>query len=118
MNGRAGAMVMIAIILAGMRFAISPAQNSSAGGGETRISAVQREASPGETSCDAFGESSSEKDSSSANEINALVERYLYGIPQRTSLQPNAVPDGITFLVVTVPDPLHTHLSLQFGANE
>ena len=115
MNGRAGAMIMIAIVLAGLRLAISPARSAPPESGDAKISSAEREASVGETSCDAFGESSGNNDSSgSANEINALVERYLYGVPKNTSLEPNAIPDGITFLVVTVPDPLHTHLSLQF----
>lgn len=112
MNGRVGAMVMIAIVVAGMRLAVSPARNPLAGGWESRTSVVPKKASHGETSCDAFGESPSDTESSSTNEINALVERYLHGIPQTTSLQPHAVPDGITFLVVTVPDPLHTLVGL------
>ncbi len=114
MNGRAGAMVVIAILLAGMRLAITPARSSSPERGDTRITAVRREASLDATSCDAFSGSTGKGDSTSVNAINSLVERYLYGVPQKTSLQPNAIPEGIKFLVVTVPDPLHTHLSLQF----
>lgn len=114
MNRSAGAMVILAILLAGTRLGINPARGSSSANSDAKLSSVQGEASPEETSCGAFGDSPAKNDSSSANEINALVERYLYGVPQKGPLQPNAVPGGIAFMVVTVPDPLRTHLSLQF----
>ena len=114
MNGRASVMVIVAILLTGMRFAITPARSSSPEPRDARISAIQGAASPDETNCDAFGGSSGKDESASVNAVNSLVERYLYGVPQKTPLQPNEIPKGIKFMVVTVPDPLHTHLSLQF----
>ncbi len=47
-------------------------------------------------------------------EIATLVDRFLYGSTQQGQLLPGALPEGIRLMVVTVPDPLHTHLDLQF----
>src|ERR1700733_7030634 len=88
MNGRGGAMLIIAVVLTGMRLAISPGRSSSPERSEAKISSVQ-ESSPDQASCDVFDESSAKNDSNSANKINGLVERYLYRGPQKTSLEPH-----------------------------
>ena len=74
------------------------------------------------TSCPAFAVpsptdgTSEDQDRASAErgEISVLIDRFLYGSAQQSHPLPGTLPEGISLMVVTVPDPLHTHLSLQF----
>jgi hypothetical protein len=106
-------LVLFATLLAGARFASSPARDSSTVRAEVKTSPSQKESAE-ESSCEAFDDASVKNQSSSENDIDSLVEKYLYGVSGKTRLAPNTLPAGITLLVVTVPDPIHTHLSLQF----
>ena len=106
-------MILFATLLAGTRLATGPSRGSS-----TQTPGPVSVHAPNETlaeqvSCEAINESPTKIDSD-GNQINKLVQRYLYDAQPSGALPPNVVPAGITFMIVTVPDPLHTHLNLQF----
>jgi hypothetical protein len=47
-------------------------------------------------------------------QIAGLVDRFVYGTDDSAHLQAGGLPEGIRLMIVTIPDPRHTHLSLQF----
>jgi hypothetical protein len=67
-----------------------------------------------ETTCSEFSEQPAPNKPGSKGELAALVDQYL----DRTTGQPKpdsgVLPANIQFIVATLPDPLHTHLNLQF----
>ncbi len=112
MKVAAGAIALFGILLTGARFATSPNLTSSSTGNESQY--VDSEGPPDDMKCEAFANPVQERDSSRKGDITSLVQRYLNGVPQKTGPAPSSIPKDIKFMIVTVPDPLHTHLSLQF----
>lgn len=70
------------------------------------------------TDCPAFADVRDAKGLVTHGSIKTLVGQYLYGRsdnPKSTSgSQTQRLPPHIEFIVATLPDPLHTHLNLQF----
>lgn len=108
-----GALALFAILLAGARFASRPAPTSANVNSGSQSQSTVRDLPP-DNACEAFADSLPGKDAKGKGEITSLVQRYLYGLPQAAQLAPGSIPEDIRFMIVTVPDPLHTHLNLQF----
>jgi hypothetical protein len=109
-----GTIALFAVLLAGARFASRQASTSSTVNAGAKPQSVPRESLPEDDSCEAFANPVSGEASSSKGEVTSLVQRYLYGTPQKEQLTQGAIPEDIKFMIVTVPDPRRTHLSLQF----
>ena len=119
-----GLYALFAFLVAGAHFASGPASRKapSATTTEAAVERAPKDAGPAETTCEAFanpeqGKNStgaSDSDSGDEGQITALVERYLYGASQHSHLSPGALPKDIKLMIATVPDPVHTHLSLEF----
>jgi hypothetical protein len=114
MKRNAGAMLLLAILFAGTRLPTHPTQTSSAANQAGASNSQRQVATLENSNCPAFNDSASIKDSSSDGKITSMVQRYLYGPSPDPKVVASQIPADIRFLVATVPDPLHTHLSLQF----
>lgn len=73
------------------------------------------------STCEAFADRSSaegtgrpDNNPAEKGEITALVERYLYGTNEQPPSTPGKLPAEMKLMIALVPDPVHTHLSLQF----
>jgi hypothetical protein len=105
---------LLTILTAGARFAATPSASPlTTAIGSTPAAAPAAIQSVG-TSCSAFAEQPQGNGSASQGELVALVRQFLQGAPGSTKPALSPLPKGITFLVATVPDPLHTLLNLQF----
>ena len=124
MKRGAGLLAMFAFLMTSLRFASGPA--TMKGGGEVRA-AEQRELTvrpPAKLSaaCQAFdypsaqnaAAAATEQNPSGTGEIATLVDRFLFGSVGESQLANGNLPQGIRLMIVTLPDPRHTHLSLQF----
>lgn len=106
-----GTVGLFAVLLAGMRLAsVTPPKPAAVTAAEPTLHA-SRTVSPQSKGCEAFGNSN---DATAAGEMTALVQRFLQGASENASLAPGSVPDSVKFVIVTVPDPLRTHLGMQF----
>lgn len=118
MKRSSGLLALLAIVLAGFHYAGTPKAPSEASSAAPVEAARERGASDITTTCDAFSETPSEQKNSNApdigpggkGEIATLVDRYF----EQTSAPTPTLPAGIELMVAMVPDPVHTHLSLQF----
>jgi hypothetical protein len=115
---------VVTLLLTGIHFAgnrSAPAINSLVTA-PTTISLPLGLPHRNDTSCSAFESSPSpevngteqHQASIQKGEIATLIDSFLYGSSMRDHLLPGALPEGIRLMVVTVPDPLHTQLNLQF----
>ena len=119
-----GYFALFAFLAAGVRFASGPAtirEASAARAGE-RVAVTPPTSIREETICQAFDYPSSgtakdgdvDQNPNKNGEIARLIDRFLYGSAQKQRLNPGELPPGVRLMIVTVPDPRHTHLSLQF----
>ncbi len=118
-----GYFALFAFLAAGLRLATGPAglREASAVRAEEKIVATPATFMPLETSCRAFDSpptgtpkgDAAESNPNNNGEIARLIDRFLYGSAQKQQLTPGQLPPGIRLMIVTVPDPRHTHLSLQ-----
>src|SRR5579864_3538324 len=119
-----GILALFAFLLTGIRFASGPAtirETSEVNAAEAIKPAPKMPAHIGAT-CPAFEyPSASTANSENAQqreegegEIAELVDRFVYGANDGAKLQAGGLPEGIRLMIVSVPDPRHTHLSLQF----
>jgi hypothetical protein len=114
MKRNAGVALLLAMLFAGTHLALRPAQTSPAVDQAIVNAAHHQEATPVDNSCPAFNDPAAEEDSSSNGKITSLVRRYLYGTSASAKDAASSLPENVRFMIATVPDPLHTHLSLQF----
>jgi len=125
MKRGAGFFALFAFLVTGLRFASGPGSIRDVSGvkaAEEKITVSSRTFLRDETGCQAFqypapgtgkgGEAESNPNKN--GQIARLIDRFLYGSAQKQRLTPGELPPGIRLMVVTVPDPRHTHLSLQF----
>ncbi len=123
-RGAAGYLTLFAFLITGLRFASGPATIKEASGvrAAERAGTTPRMPVRVDTACKAFDSSQAAsanaqepgQPGAESGEIAALVDRYLYGSADQAHLGSGILPEGIRVLVLTIPDPLHTHLSLQF----
>ena len=111
-----GVFALFAVLVAGARLSVAPPLKTG-----THASALERLPSSlqiTDTSCSEFSDARDANGTSSQGEIATLVDQYLHGVPgqtkQESGSQSAVLPAGIEYIVATVPDPLHTHLNLQF----
>src|SRR6266700_3586895 len=125
MKRGAGFLALFAFLITGLRMASGPAtiKEPSAVKAEERIAAgTPKTFIREETTCQAFqyppGGTEQGKDAepnpNKNGEIARLIDRHLYGSAQKQRLSPGELPPGIRVMIATIPDPRHTHLSLQF----
>jgi hypothetical protein len=107
-----GTLAMFAVLLAGARFTSAPSPQKTsekpAGAAAEYLTAGPQ---PKETSCSEFV-NKGEK-GATPGELAALVDRYLDKVSGSKPAQGKLPPDTL-MMIATVPDPLHTHLNLQF----
>lgn len=123
MKRSSGLIALLAVLLTGAHLT-STRRLSPVPAATTQSEAVHPLLGPQTTSCEAFADvlsadtNASDKNSpgngGSNGNITALVERYLYGASEQSPSALHTIPPGITLMIATVPDPVHTHLSLQF----
>lgn len=106
-----GIFAIFAVLVAGARYTTSPSPSKTS---ETSAPAPpQPVAGPvlsADTSCPEFSEGAKGK---SPGEIATLIDRYR-DITPGTAPAKWQLPTTTNILLITVPDPLHTHLNLQF----
>lgn len=118
MKRGAGFVAMLTVLLAGMRFVAVPAayRPTAASRAETQAG-VSRASVTDDATCPAFAapaERTSSNEASEAGAISTRIDRFLYGNAQEKHLGGGVLPEAMRLMIVTVPDPSHTHLSLQF----
>src|SRR5579862_6590907 len=124
MKRGAGYLAMFAFLITGLRFASGPAtiREASAARSAEKVAAAPTTLMREETTCQAFeypATASSQGADADRNpnkngEIARLIDRFLYGSALKQRLTPGELPPGIRIMIATIPDPRHTHLSLQF----
>ena len=107
---------LLLVLLTGARLATTHSATTAKAPSET---ASARELAPRETlhedsSCEAFASLSATPDPEGKGQITSLVQRYVEGSSHAGQLASGSLPEDVRFMIVTVPDPLHTHLNLQF----
>ena len=124
MKRGAGFVALFAFLITGLHFASGPATMKETAGisaGES-IGAAPKPVTRQDTTCEAFeypasgtaGAPDAEQNPNKNGQIARLIDRFLYGSAQKQQLTPGQLPAGIRLMIVTIPDPRHTHLSLQF----
>jgi hypothetical protein len=123
MKRGAGYLAIVAILMAGLRIMSGPSslREGSAVRAQEKMAAAPATLLRQETACQAFESpaASTDKDDAVSNpnkngEIARLIDRFLYGSAAKQRLTPGQLPPGIRLMIATMPDPHHTHLSLQF----
>src|SRR5438477_6074690 len=116
MKRGAGFLALFAFLITGLRMASGPAaiKEPSAVKAEERVSATPKTLMREETTCQGFEYPAEAAGANPSGEIARLIDRYLYGSAQKQRLSPGELPPGIRLMVLTIPDPRRTHLSLQF----
>jgi hypothetical protein len=124
MKRGAGFLALFAFLLTGIRFARGPAairetsevSAAEAARPEPKMPAHQTTACPAfelPSAITATPENAQKKEYGDG-EIAELIDRFVYGTDDSNHLQAGGLPEGIRLMIVTIPDPRHTHLSLQF----
>src|ERR1700744_5266632 len=108
-----GIVALLAVLVAGARFTAGPSLSKTS---ERSIEAPAQHLSarvqPLESGCEEFSEHT-RRSPSTPGEIAALIDRYRDVVPGEAPAQ-WSLPAGMHVLLLMVPDPLHTHLNLQF----
>ncbi|MGA2415976.1 MAG: hypothetical protein ABSF59_16095 [Candidatus Sulfotelmatobacter sp.] len=111
-----GFFALLAVLVAGTRLASRPSKTANSAG--DNLQHLPNTIELTDTDCSAFIDVGDAKGLVTRGSIKTLVGQYLYGNsanPKSTSgSQERTLPPGIQFIVATLPDPLHTHLNLQF----
>ena len=128
MKRGAGYLALFAFLVAGLRLAGGPASLREGSG----VQAQQRMPAPvatflrEETACHAFDSSpatvqndtrtaaDAKQNSAKHGEIARLVDQFFYRSGQTELPSVGQLPPRTRLMIATVPDPRHTHLSLQF----
>jgi len=106
--------VLMAALAAGSRLAFSPAVPPAAASSSSTQAVPPEGNQSGATACSAFAEQPTGEASASRGELAVLVRQFLRGATDQTKAESGLLPKDIRIVVATVPDPLHTHLNLQF----
>jgi hypothetical protein len=108
-----GILAIFAVLVAGARFTAGPSlQRTSEGPTSAAAQHVPASTPPPETGCSEFA-GRGEQGHSAPGEIAALIDRYLDLVPGQAPAHWK-LPEETRIILATVPDPLHTHLNLQF----
>lgn len=114
-----GLIALLAILAAGAHYVGPRARPGSSA--NLPVSLLREAAVPESTECEAFAESpaasptsATEQTANSKGEITLLMHHFLHGTPVEAPVPVGMLPAGMKFVIATVPDPVHTHLSLQF----
>ncbi len=124
MKRGAGFFALFAFLITGLRLVSGPGtiKEPSAVKADERIASTPKTLLREETTCQAFdypqgsapqGEDAA-RNPNKNGEVARLIDRYLYGSAEKQRLSPGNLPPGIRVMIATIPDPRHTHLSLQF----
>lgn len=122
MKRGAGYFALFAFLMTGLRFASGPATIREASAARADMTAAPTTLMREETTCQAFEYPAAasnqggdaDRNPNKNGEIARLIDRFLYGSAQKQRLTPGELPPGIRIMIATIPDPRHTHLSLQF----
>src|SRR3954453_9749169 len=123
MKRGAGYLAIFALLITGLRMASGPSslRDASAVRAQEKIAAAPVTFVRKATTCQAFESPAGSRDKGDAEpnpnkngEIARVIDRFLYGSAEQQQLSPGQLPAGIRLMIATVPDPRHTHLSLQF----
>src|ERR1700722_15158467 len=108
-----GILAIFAVLVAGARFTTGPSlQRTSDAPTVAAAQHLPASTPPAKTSCSEFVDQG-EEGGSAPGEIAALVDRYLDVVPGQAPAHWK-LPAHTHIILATVPDPLHTHLNLQF----
>jgi hypothetical protein len=111
-----GFFALLAVLVAGTRLASPPSKTANSAADNLQHLPISIELT--DTDCPAFVDVRDAKGLVARGSIKTLVGQYLYGSsgnPKlRSGSQPQRLPPHLQFMVATMPDPLHTHLNLQF----
>jgi hypothetical protein len=115
-----GFISLLGALFAGVHLTSGPRLESGRSAVPPLMAAPLQELGPVGETCEAFDSPSgglsrdaSAQDSLDKGEITALVQRFL-GRQAAGQLPPAILPADLRIAIATVPDPVHTHLSLQF----
>jgi hypothetical protein len=115
-----GFISLLGALFAGVHLTNGPRLESGRSAVPPLMAAPLQEPGPVAETCEAFESPSgglsrdaSAQDSLDKGEITALVQRFL-GRQAAGQLPPAILPGDLRIAIATVPDPVHTHLSLQF----
>jgi hypothetical protein len=114
MNRGIGIFAVLTILALGARTAVTPATSATAKSYSVVPDYTPKAPQPGTTACSEFADSGEGGNSASQGAVATLVGQYLHGTSGQNNATANSLPQGIHFIVATVPDPLHTLLNLQF----
>jgi hypothetical protein len=109
-----GFISLLGALLAGMHLTSGPRLESGRSAAQPLLAASLQEPGPLADTCEAFESLSSAKDSPDKGEITALIQHFLYGKEAARLLPAATLPGDVRIAIATVPDPVHTHLALQF----
>src|SRR5271168_4968591 len=113
-----GVFALFAVLVAGARFAVTPSPSKTGSGAGSLLEPVPSRLELVDASCSEFSDTGDTNRSAAPGKVATLVDQYLHGVPGQA--QPESaslsgkLPAGIRFMIATLPDPLHTHLNLQF----
>src|SRR5271170_1521243 len=111
-----GFFALLAVLVAGTRLASRPSKTANSAADNLQHLSNSIELT--DTDCSAFVDVRDAKGLVTSGSIKTLVGQYLYGNSGNPKLksgsQPQRLPPHLQFMVATMPDPLHTHLNLQF----
>ena len=124
MKRGAGFLALFTVLFTGLHLASGPATLKSS----VEVKAADRPSVEPQAplrvdaGCEAFENTattesqrgSTESAPAQSGEIATLMDRFLFGSSLRSHLAPGSLPKGMLLMVITLPDPIHTHLSLQF----
>src|SRR5215469_9272880 len=111
-----GIFALLAVLVTGARLAAPPSKAGSSAVAD--LPHLQNSIQLTDTGCPAFSDVKDEEGRVTHGAIATLVDEYLYGNSGNPKLthasESQRLPSSIQFMVLTLPDPLHTHLNLQF----
>ncbi len=129
MKRGAGFLALFTFLITGLHFANGPGgvTSSAEDSFKPQNEVTSKDAAPkmavaSDETCDAFADGVTAgnhagnpgREADQRGQIAALIAQYLYGTQQQAAMSSGTIPEGIRLMIVTVPDPIHTHLNLQF----
>ena len=108
-----GILAIVTVLVAGAHFTAGPSlQKTSEAPTDAAAQHLPVGTAPAKTSCSELSDQG-EEGGSTPGEIAAMVDRYLDVVPGQAPAHWK-LPAHTHIILATVPDPLHTHLNLQF----
>jgi hypothetical protein len=109
-----GVFAFLAVLFAGVRVAVPPPAPKTLRTSSSPPAYVPVAFKSADTGCSEINDLPGGKSQGSQGAISALVDQYLEVVSGPSKSEPAFFPEGARLVVATVPDPLHTHLNLQF----